>query len=60
MEMVTLPVVHLHSSGACQLYHFLFTPERMRLRRGWGDNDDGFRSSVSAGGCGLRGVCIYQ
>ena len=25
-----------------------------------GDDDDGFRSSVAAGGCGLRGVCIYQ
>lgn len=41
-------------------FRFLLTPERMRLRRGWGDNDDGFGSAVSAGGGGLRSMCIYQ
>lgn len=42
------------------IVRFWFTPERMRLRRGWGDNNDGYRSAVFAGCYGVRGLRIYQ
>lgn len=42
------------------IIRFLCTPERMRLRRGWGDNNDGYRSAVFAGCYGVRGLRIYQ